>query len=198
MKIGLLILLVVLSGIPALVYSSEEEKLGYPSVGILSSNTRDSAMARYVLSDYTKVESIQNRESDFCKFYMSSVALGTLEEILVFSTEDIVVDKELVSAYGPESDLFETCNYLESFPHLLKPLGLFLEGKWPEDVALDWHRTDAYVEGEHTLLLLQFPEGFSLMGNDDLMIKALIIDKSRQKASNKMYGGSEITKAIFG
>lgn len=166
---------VLLSLISSICIAGEPIK-DYPEVGILSDRGivhGDITGAFIISNDWI---TIKNRESLFCKWVNEKISLVELKKLIVFEDKDLsIMTDSKRSEYDEKSVYFKTCNYLYGYRQ-----PLFNWGK-DKNTLLNWPETDAYIDTEHSLLLIKY------LDSNKEYARALFVDKRHQFHSNKTY-----------
>jgi hypothetical protein len=160
-------------------YAKEPTVLTYPDIGILSEEYGDHIDASMETGHLKNSTNIVNRSGDYCKRYVEKITMGELKKLLVFNASDLTLMlKEAEEQYGKRSVYFESCNYFSPYTHPW--------GNWLRDIntSLEWGKTDAYIDTEYSLLLVQFLNDEDLTGADQQVVNALYFNKERQFISN--------------
>jgi hypothetical protein len=176
-----LIVLACLLVFPAVAVANEVA-LSYPDVGILSEREVDQRKAFSETLVLNESKSIENKDNDFCKLYIAQISMEKLKKVIVFTEDDLTLmtpSKE--EKYGSSSLYFDSCNYIRHTSLVAK----IIDWNWDEDTLLEWKKTDAYIDTEHSLLLIKYLDKKYDADEDGQMVSALYIHKERQFISNR-------------
>jgi hypothetical protein len=171
------------------IYAEAVKPLAYPDIGILSDEYSDHIRATTSLLAIKSSRSVGNWQNDYCKTYMETVTIGELKSILVFEHKDLtIMTPEKEQEYDENSVYFESCNHLKrgSVVGYLFQAFLDFDFIWRASEYLEWNKTDAYIDTEYSLLLIQFlGDEDSFTGSNEQRVKALNIKKRHQFRSNR-------------
>ena len=166
--------------------AKEPTVLTYPDIGILSEEYGDHIDASMETGHLKNSTNIVNRSGDYCKRYVEKITMGELKKLLVFNASDFtVMQKEAEEQYGKRSVYFESCNYIyhDSYIQTILNWGKG-DWSWVEHKILEWRETDAYIDTEYSLLLVQSVNDEGVTGSDQQVVNALYFNKERQFISN--------------
>jgi hypothetical protein len=184
-------LLALLFSTPA--YAEEPQNLKYPDIGILSAKQHDQFLAYAKIGYSPLAELLVDRNGDVCKYYVKAVSLGDLQKVAVFEYSDLTM--MTISAekqYDNNSVYFESCNYIMPY---LPPYENVINWFKDENTLLEWTTTDAYIDAEYSLLLIEFLDD-ELTSSDTQLVNAMYIYKVRQFNSNKTMGTHPLLRLL--
>lgn len=149
------------------------EKPQYPEIGIFSTERLDHVRLYSALGNEWKVAS--GKDSETCKYLNEEISLEVLQRLVVFEESDLVhATKESAEIYGKSSSLYmQTCNYIGGHSPRI-----FTWGR-DKNTYLEWDQTDAFIDTEHTLLLLDF------LDESRTRVRAMVVNKKHQAHANK-------------
>ena len=161
---------------------SGEKKTAYPEIGIMSKDSSDHVNIRGMMAVSKAWASVVNKSGLVCKKFHERITMEELKEMVVFDDADLLeITDDKKNQYGESSEYFKSCNYegyyYDPLFNLLNPA---------ENVLLEWPSTDAYIDTEYSLLLIDYlDENENGQEDNKKYVRALFIDKRHQFHSNK-------------
>jgi len=151
------------------IYLDQEEQ---PSIMSLESADHAGVLLRLTSSLDWKI--IGNDSRVYCKRLNNKTSLADLKKIIIFDDADLIHIDQFDQAARPDfSEYFKTCNYIMPYRSLFLGFG---EGK---NTELVWAQTDAYIDTEYSLLLIDF------LDEEKTQARALFVYKKYQFHANK-------------
>ncbi len=164
-------------------FPSEKIK-AYPEIGILSGNRSDHVRVGTAMVTSMTWITIAGKQGISCKWLHEKIPMEQLKKVVVFEEDDLtIMTDDNKERYGESSVYFESCNYKGMYRDPLL--------NWGKDnnTLLEWKNTNAYIDTEHSLLLIDYI-GEHTGVNKDKYVRALFIDKKHQFYSNRKASGS--------
>jgi hypothetical protein len=160
---------------------SEEQKKTYPVIGIMSNDRSDHIKIEIKMAVSMDWESVVNKDGTVCKKLHEQITLDELKAIVVFEESNLTeMTDDKKSQYDQSSVYFKSCNYVGYY---YPPFPWWERG---ENVLLNWQGTDAYIDTDHSLLLIDYlDKKDSGKDSEKRYVRALFISKKRQFYANK-------------
>jgi hypothetical protein len=160
---------------------AEEGNADSAPVGILSDKYIDHLHIAGEMTISFDWMSIESSEYLVCKKLNENISIANLKTLLVFSDDDLTpMTAGQQRTYGNASKYFESCNYVGAYSNPL----IFWEFDGNE--LIEWPVTDAYIDTEHSLLLVDF------IDSEKQLARVLFINKEYQ-----FYANEKATQSIW-
>lgn len=170
-------LVLLLSLSTAFADDDDKDVFDYENDSIMSDDPSEHAGVLSNVSIADGWTTTADKHGRYCKEFTEKTSLTDLKELFKFATMDLVEMDALKEGEIPDfSDYFLSCNYIGFYD---EPWLSWLTSGNRENVEFKWLETDAYIDNQYSLLLVDY------LDEEKTTARAVYVYKKYQGYANK-------------